>query len=75
MWFQLASKPEATCQFAIGELTDDAKGLYATDIIYDDTNVDQLESLPVTQLHRNVDLAIVKADKEGETDLQLSGSS
>ncbi len=55
-----------------GVLADNAKGLYATDIIYDDTNADQIESLPDTQLHRDVDLAIVEADKQGETDIILS---
>lgn len=29
-------------------------------------NPDQIESLPDSQPHRHVDLAIVKADKEGE---------
>jgi len=32
---------------------------------YDDTNVEQMDALPITQLHRNVDLENVNADKEG----------
>lgn len=47
-----------------GVLVDDAKGLHSTDVIYDDMNPDQIDSLPPTQLHRNVDLAIVAADRD-----------
>ncbi|KAI6006832.1 hypothetical protein EDD15DRAFT_2207248 [Pisolithus albus] len=47
-----------------GVLVDDAKGLHSTDIIYDDLNPDQIENLAITQLHRNVDVAIVDADRE-----------
>ncbi|KAI0058646.1 NAD-P-binding protein [Artomyces pyxidatus] len=48
-----------------GVLTDKAAGDHDTDVIYDDANVDQIESLPTTQAHRNVDLQVVAADKEG----------
>ncbi|KAF9565248.1 NAD-binding protein [Agrocybe pediades] len=48
-----------------GVLVDDAKGDHGTDTIYDDANPDQIESLPDTQLHRNVDLEVLRADKEG----------
>ncbi|KIJ63848.1 hypothetical protein HYDPIDRAFT_133756 [Hydnomerulius pinastri MD-312] len=48
-----------------GVLTDKAGGNYAYDTIYDDLNPDQLETLPDTQLHRNVDLMVIAADKEG----------
>jgi hypothetical protein len=34
-------------------------------IIYNDNDADQIESLPPTAFHRNVDLEIVNADKEG----------
>ncbi|KAJ7625818.1 hypothetical protein FB45DRAFT_836098 [Roridomyces roridus] len=44
---------------------DDAKGMYATPTIYDDSDVDQIAALPPTQLHRDVDLAISAADAEG----------
>ena len=47
-------------------LCDDAQGMYAYDTIYNDTDVKQIESLAPTQLHRNVDLAIVEADKQGK---------
>ncbi|KAI6109260.1 hypothetical protein EDD16DRAFT_1615421 [Pisolithus croceorrhizus] len=47
-----------------GVLVDNAKGLHSTDVIYDDLNPDQIETLAITQLHRNVDVAIVDADKE-----------
>jgi hypothetical protein len=49
----------------IGVLTDNADGEYLSDVIYDDANPDQIETLPDTALHRNVDLAIVAADREG----------
>ncbi|KDQ57352.1 hypothetical protein JAAARDRAFT_35980 [Jaapia argillacea MUCL 33604] len=46
-------------------LCDNAAGMYASDTIYSDTNVSQLESLPPTQLHRQVDLAVIAADLQG----------
>jgi hypothetical protein len=46
-------------------LADSAEGNYASDTIYDDINPDQIESLPDTQIHRKVDLELIKADKEG----------
>ena len=48
-----------------GVLMDFAKGMYAYDTIWDDTNPDQLETLPDTKLHRNVDLLVLAADKQG----------
>ena len=39
--------------------------MYATDTIYDDTNADQIEALPDAQLHREIDVTIVEADKQG----------
>ncbi|KAF8438924.1 hypothetical protein L210DRAFT_3646462 [Boletus edulis BED1] len=48
-----------------GVLIDKAKGMYAYDTIWDDADPDQLETLPDTQLHRNVDLLVVAADKQG----------
>jgi len=44
---------------------DNAVGDFKTDIIYDDANPDQIESLAPTQPHRNVDLELLKADREG----------
>lgn len=46
-------------------MTDNARGEYATDTIYDDTNVEQIKSIPATALHRNVDLRVVDADQQG----------
>lgn len=40
--------------------------MYASDTIYNDLDIPQLKSIPATQPHRNVDLAIVEADKEGD---------
>lgn len=48
-----------------GVLTDDAKGDKTMDTIYYDTNVEQIESLPPTQAHRDVDLEVVAADQSG----------
>jgi hypothetical protein len=39
--------------------------MYQYDTIYSDADPDQIESLPPTQLHRNVDLEVVNADKQG----------
>ncbi|KIY44024.1 NAD(P)-binding protein [Fistulina hepatica ATCC 64428] len=33
--------------------------------IYDDSDAEQIEGLPITQIHRPVDVAITEADKEG----------
>ncbi|KAF9266639.1 NAD(P)-binding protein [Marasmius fiardii PR-910] len=48
-----------------GVLADNAAGKYVTDTIYNDADADQIETLPATQIHRNVDLEILGADKEG----------
>lgn len=53
-----------------GVLNDNAKGMYATETIYDDFNADQIEALPDTQLHRDVDVAVVEADKQGKASPQ-----
>jgi hypothetical protein len=47
-------------------LVDDATGDRATNDIYDDVNPAQLEALPSTAWHRNVDSLLVDADKEGK---------
>lgn len=54
-----------------GVLTDNAAGEYTTDTIYDDLNPDQIETLPDTQLHRDVDLTLLRADEEGYIKLYL----
>ena len=48
-----------------GVLVDNAKGMFATNTIYSDLNIPQLESLPDSQPHRLVDVTLVKADSEG----------
>ena len=48
-----------------GVIATNAGGMFPSAIIYDDTNVEQLESIPDSAPHRVVDLAIVKADQEG----------
>lgn len=48
-----------------GVLADNAAGMHPTEKIYNDASVDDIESLPPTQIHRPVDLAVVAADQEG----------
>ncbi|KAH9003178.1 hypothetical protein EDB86DRAFT_135118 [Lactarius hatsudake] len=48
-----------------GMLMDNAAGLHDTDVIYADTDPEQIESLPDTASHRLVDREVVAADKEG----------
>ncbi|KAG6918636.1 hypothetical protein DXG01_012755 [Tephrocybe rancida] len=50
-----------------GVLVDDANGMHSTSDVYSDLDLKKLESLPESQPHRNVDLAIVDADNEGDT--------
>jgi nucleoside-diphosphate-sugar epimerase len=54
-----------------GTLTDNALGKFTYDTVYDDSDPDQIESLPASQLHRNVDLLIVDADKQGYVDTYI----
>ncbi|KAG6375757.1 hypothetical protein JVT61DRAFT_2607 [Boletus reticuloceps] len=44
---------------------DDVKGAYGAKPVWDDTDVAKLDTIPDTQFHRNVDLSILNADKEG----------
>ncbi|KAF8968165.1 hypothetical protein BDZ97DRAFT_458986 [Flammula alnicola] len=49
-----------------GVIADDSAGDFRPETeTYDDLNPDQIETLADTQQHRNVDLELVKADKEG----------
>jgi hypothetical protein len=49
-----------------GELADmNAAGKLSYEHVFNDTNVEQIESLPPTAWHRPVDLEVVQADKEG----------
>jgi len=43
------------------------KGMAATDLIYDDSNFEQIANIKPTAPHRNVDNAVFEADKEGYT--------
>ncbi|KAJ7618779.1 hypothetical protein FB45DRAFT_1063334 [Roridomyces roridus] len=47
-----------------GCLADDTQGTYSS-IIHSDTDIAMIESLPVTQLHRHVDVTVVEADSAG----------
>ncbi|KAF8066913.1 hypothetical protein FPV67DRAFT_1215028 [Lyophyllum atratum] len=48
-----------------GVLADKAAGAYSYDTVYDDSDPDQIETLSPQQMHRDVDLEIVAADKQG----------
>ena len=52
-------------QSGTGVLADNAAGLYAGTRIYDDSSVEDIESLPLTQIHRPVDVTVVSADTGG----------
>lgn len=46
-------------------LGQETKGMAATDVVYDDSNFEQIANIKPEALHRNVDNAIFEADKEG----------
>jgi hypothetical protein len=46
-------------------ITDDARGLTAEHVSFSDLEVERLNAIPETALHRNVDVALIKADNEG----------
>ncbi|KAI0043236.1 NAD-P-binding protein [Auriscalpium vulgare] len=48
-----------------GVLIDNAKGEYASETIYHDSDVAQIESLAPSQPHREVDVEVVAADQAG----------
>lgn len=52
-------------QSGTGVFMDDARGEYGQDHIYYDTNIQDMESLPATAPHRNVDIEVTEADKLG----------
>ncbi|KAH9902739.1 NAD-P-binding protein [Cubamyces lactineus] len=58
-------KPTLIHTSGTGFLTDDARGMYATDKVYHDSRPEEIGSLPDTAFHRNVDLAIIDADNQG----------
>ncbi len=45
--------------------------MHITDVIYSDLNIKQIESLPITQPHRSVDITVTDADKEGESAVHI----
>jgi nucleoside-diphosphate-sugar epimerase len=47
-----------------GLLVDDAKGRYKSDKIYSDDDPASIDALPLTAMHRDVDLTIVEAARE-----------
>ena len=49
----------------LGVLGDNAAGMYATDTSYYDNDPEQLDGIAPSQPHREVDLAIIEADKQG----------
>jgi len=49
----------------LGLLKDDAMGMFAYDTVYSDNNVDQIEALPPTAFHRNVDWKFSMQTREG----------
>ncbi|KAK7465494.1 hypothetical protein VKT23_005469 [Stygiomarasmius scandens] len=59
------NKPVYIHTSGTGLLADDAKGRVLTDIVYDDTDIEQMASIPPDAPHRALDLAIVDADEEG----------
>jgi len=64
--FEKSGKPVIFIETSgTGVFLDNAVGDFKTDVIYDDANPDQIESLAPTQPHRNVDLELLKADREG----------
>ncbi len=49
-----------------GVLADNAVGMYGTDEVYSDLDVEKFERLPRNQPHRGVDLEVLEADKQGK---------
>ncbi|KAJ3566143.1 hypothetical protein NP233_g7180 [Leucocoprinus birnbaumii] len=64
--YQVTGKPSIFIHTSgTGLLSDNAAGMYATTKVWNDADADDLETLPDKAPHRNVDLAIIDADKEG----------
>ncbi|KAI0701895.1 NAD-P-binding protein [Cerioporus squamosus] len=62
---KLGDLPNLIQTSGTGTLTDDARGLYPTETIYDDLNVEQIKSISPEAPHRSVDLLITEADTQG----------
>jgi nucleoside-diphosphate-sugar epimerase len=54
-----------------GVLSDNARGLHESDKIFYDDNDDQINSIPDTNPHRNVDLLLTKFHQPNSSDLDL----
>ncbi|KAF8918252.1 hypothetical protein CPB85DRAFT_1188167, partial [Mucidula mucida] len=52
-------------QSGAGVLLDDALGRNIPTKVWDDANVEEMASLEITRIHRNVDLEFLKADEDG----------
>lgn len=48
-----------------GVLADQAAGMYTGEKVYNDAKPEDIESLPLTQVHRPVDVAVIDAGKAG----------
>jgi hypothetical protein len=48
-----------------GVLTDNAMGMYSASSVTSDLDIRKIEALPITQPHREVDVTIIEADKQG----------
>lgn len=49
----------------VGIIIDDARGLHGDHREYSDLESEVLNAIPITALHRNVDIPIIEADKAG----------
>ncbi len=52
-------------------LADQAAGMYSGDKVYNDASAEDIESLPLTQVHRPVDIAVIDAVKAGKSCIDL----
>ncbi|THU80752.1 NAD(P)-binding protein [Dendrothele bispora CBS 962.96] len=59
------TRPVYFYETGIGALIDDARGNVLSDVIWDDTNVEQMASIEPDAIHRAADLAVINADEEG----------
>ncbi len=44
---------------------DDALGRDIPNKVWDDANIEEMASLEITRIHRNIDLEFLKADEDG----------
>ncbi|KAI5122915.1 hypothetical protein M0805_007593 [Coniferiporia weirii] len=49
-----------------GVLSEDVKGMHAEGRVYDDSKVEDIESLPITQVHRPAEVVVTQADIGGK---------